>query len=182
MNVVLIGFMGVGKTSVGKKCAERLKWSLFDTDTLIEEACSMTVPEIFAQHGEAWFREMEKTIVERVTKRQECVIATGGGVVLDRENVDRLRQNGLLIHLTMSPEVIFHRIGRHSERPLLQTENPRLTLESLFRSRERLYRACSDVTIDRTRLSVEETVEKVIETVRSYGIIEDPRGQLAREK
>jgi shikimate kinase len=90
--------------------------------------------------------------------------------VLDRENIDRLRSQGLLIHLTLTLETIFHRIGHENERPLLETDNPRQTLENLFRTRERLYRTCSDFTVDRNGLGVDETVEKVLALMASHGI------------
>lgn len=169
MNVVLIGFMGVGKTSVGEGLAERLEWSFIDTDTLIEEGHSMSIVEIFAEHGEALFRETEKAVIRRVARRRRCVIATGGGVVLDQENVDLLRKNGLLIHLTLSPGVIYRRIGHLSQRPLLQTDRPLETLKTLFRKRETLYRACSDITINRDRLSVDETIDRVVEALVACG-------------
>lgn len=182
MNLVLIGFMGVGKTSVGKGLARRLEWPFIDTDSLIEAAYSMPVAMIFAKHGETSFRATEKRVVEDVAKRRRSVIATGGGVVLDRENVDRLKKQGILIHLTLSPENIFHRIGHQKERPLLETENPRLTLETLFQSREQLYRTYSDVTIDRNGLGVDETVERVLTMVASHGINARETGQEIRRK
>ena len=170
VNLVLIGFMGVGKTSVGKGVARRLEWPFIDTDSLIEEAYCLSVATIFAKHGEASFRETEKRVVESVAGWRRCVIATGGGVVLDRGNVDHLKSQGLLIHLTLSPETIFHRIGAQRKRPLLETENPQRTLENLFRSRERLYRTYSDFTINRNDLSVDETVEKALALVAFHGI------------
>ncbi|NIO06153.1 MAG: AAA family ATPase [Proteobacteria bacterium] len=171
MNLVLIGFMGVGKTSIGKELAGRLKWSFIDTDSLIEESYSMSVATIFAKHGEASFRETERKVVEGIAKRQRCVIATGGGVVLDRQNVDCLKRRGLLIHLTLSLEAIFHRIGHQNERPLLKTQDPWKTLETLFRFREQLYRTHSDFTIDRDGLGVNETVERILTLVSSHGLI-----------
>jgi shikimate kinase len=162
MNLVFIGFMGVGKTCVGKGVAERLAWPFIDTDLLIEEALAMSVPQIFAQHGETVFRQVEREVVGRVAQRTRCVIATGGGVVLDPENIDALKENGLLIHLSLSPQTIFDRIGHQSDRPLLETDRPRQTLESLFQERDRLYRACSDLTIDRNGLGVDETIERVL--------------------
>lgn len=182
MNLVLIGFMGVGKTSVGKGLARRLEWPFIDTDILIEAAYSMPVAMIFAKHGEASFRATEKRVVEEIAKGRQRVIATGGGVVLDRVNVDRLKREGILIHLTLSPENIFHRIGHQRERPLLETEDPRLTLETLFRSREQLYRTYSDVTIDRNGLSVDETVERVLAVVASHGIDTRKTGEELRGK
>ena len=169
MNLVLIGFMGVGKTSVGKRLAERLGCPLIETDALIEEAFSMTITEIFKRYGEVSFRKKEKTVVKRISKLRRCVIATGGGVVLDRENIDRLKAHGLLIHLSLSPRTIYRRIGYQAIRPLLQTDNPWKTLEALFHAREALYRAYSHFTVDRNGLNVEKTVERVLEIVASYG-------------
>jgi shikimate kinase len=175
MNLVFIGFMGVGKTSVGRAVAERLGRPFVDTDASIEHVLAMSVAEIFEKHGEALFRKVEKSVVEEVARQKGCVIATGGGVVLDRENVDRLQRHGLLIHLTLSPETIYHRIGYRSDRPLLRAENPWHALTSLFHSRERLYRACCDLTIDRNGLSVEETMEKVLALVASPEITRRPQ-------
>ncbi|UCD72147.1 MAG: chorismate synthase [Syntrophobacterales bacterium] len=169
MNLILIGFMGVGKTSVGERLAERLGCPLIDTDALIEEVYSMTVAEIFEKYGEASFRKTEKAVVERVSKLRECVIATGGGVVLDRENIDRLKGHGLLIHLSLSPRAIYRRIGSEAKRPLLKTNNPRKILKALFQSREALYRAYSDFTVERNGMNVEETVERILEMVASCG-------------
>lgn len=169
MNLVLIGFMGVGKTSVGKRLAERLGFPLYETDAFIEEAFSMTIPEIFERYGEVSFRKKEKAVVKRISKLRRCVIATGGGVVLDRENIDLLKAHGLLIHLSLSPRTIYRRIGHQAIRPLLQTDNPWKTLEALFHSREALYRAYSHFTVDRNGLNVEKTVERVLDIVASYG-------------
>jgi shikimate kinase len=177
MNLILIGFMGVGKTSVGKGLAKRLGWPFIDTDALIERARSMTISEIFATCGEACFRKLEKAVIEDVARREGWVVATGGGAVLDPENVDRLRKSGFLIHLTVSPETLFHRIGHLPERPLLRTDNPRQTLEILFRSREDLYHACSHLTIDRNGLGLNETIQRVLEALAIRGIIPRPQNQ-----
>jgi shikimate kinase len=162
--------MGVGKTRVGTVLANRLGWSFIDTDVLIESVFSRPVAVIFSRHGEASFRATEKKVVESVAKRSQCVVATGGGVVLDRENVDRLKSGGLLVHLTMAPETIYDRIGHQRGRPLLETEAPRQTLESLFRIRETLYSTYSDFTVDRNSLGVDETVETILSMVASRGI------------
>jgi shikimate kinase len=169
VNLVLIGFMGVGKSCVGKELARRLGWTFVDTDSLIEEAYSTPVPTIFARYGEVSFRETEKRVVRDVAKRRRCVIATGGGVILDRENIDRLKKQGVLIHLTLSPETIFNRIGHQKQRPLLETENPRRTLARLFQARERLYAMHADFTINRNGCGVKETVKRILATVDSNG-------------
>ena len=168
MNLVLIGFMGVGKTIVGKRLAERLNYYFIDTDGLIEEMESMTIAEIFERYGETLFRKREGAVVENVSRLERCVIATGGGVVLNPHNIARLKDHGLLVHLSLSLETIYERIGQFSTRPLFKKENPGQALEALFRSREPLYQACSDITVDRNGLDVEETVEKVLQCVRSY--------------
>lgn len=170
MNLVFIGFMGVGKTCVGQRVAKRLDWSFIDTDTLIEKAYAMPIWRVFVNFGEASFREAERRVVEKVAKRRRCVIATGGGVVLHRGNVDCLKRHGLLIHLTLAPEDIFARIGDQNGRPLLERGNRWQTLKRLFRSRDQLYRAYGDLTIDRNGLGVNETVEKVLTMVASYGV------------
>ena len=175
MNLVFIGFMGVGKTIVGKGVAQRLAWPFIDTDVLVEEVLAMSVPQIFTQHGETVFRQVERDVVAHVAERTRCVIATGGGVVLDPQNVDALKRHGLLIHLSLSPQTIFHRIGHQSNRPLLWTDRPQQTLESLFQERERVYRACSDLTIDRNGLGVDETIERVL-------TMADPRRARARPR
>ena len=168
MNLVLIGFMGVGKTTVGKRLAERLNYFFIDTDGLIEEIDSMTIAEIFERYGETSFRKRERAVVENVSGLERCVVATGGGVVLDPQNICRLKDHGLLIHLILSPETICQRIGQGSTRPLFQKEDPRQVLQAFYRSREPLYQACRDITVDRNGLDVEETVEKILRCVHSY--------------
>jgi shikimate kinase len=167
MNVVLIGFMGVGKTSVGERLAERLGRPFVDTDGLIEEERGMTVREIFERCGEPSFRETEKAVVARAAKLRDGVIATGGGAVLDPENVARLREGGVLIHLTLSPEAICERVGGERTRPLLPGGCPGQAFEAFFNGREARYRACCDVTIDRNGIDVEETVDRIVKELNA---------------
>ena len=169
MNLILIGFMGVGKTRVGRRLAARLGWPFFDTDRLVEERRGLPIPEIFSRYGEASFRETEKVVVEEVARNRQSVIATGGGVVVDQENVDRLRHSGFLVHLTLPCETIYRRIGKTSQRPLLHSQDPRQSLEDLFRSREGLYHGCSDLTIDREGLTIQATVERLLERLVFHG-------------
>jgi shikimate kinase len=163
MNVVLIGFMGVGKTSVGQRLAERLGWPFVDTDGLIEEERGMTVREIFERHGEPSFRETEKVVVARAAKLRARVISTGGGAVLHPGNVERLREGGILVHLTLSPGAICERVGGERTRPLLPGSEPGQAFEAFFKARETLYRGCCDITIDRNGIDVEETVDRILD-------------------
>jgi shikimate kinase len=167
MNFVLIGFMGVGKTSVGKRLASRLERPFIDTDAVIEEARSMTVREIFEKYGEGSFRETEKEVVARVSKLHRYIIAAGGGAVLDPVNVARLKERGLLIYLSLPLETICDRIGHDTTRPLFQKEKWRDTFETFFQDRENLYRTCSDFRVDRSRIGVEGTVDKILELLQS---------------
>ena len=170
MNIVLIGFMGVGKTSVGQKLAERLGRRFVDTDGLIEEERGMTVREVFERDGEPSFRETERGVVARVAKLRDRVVSTGGGTVLDPRNVERLKEEGgVLVHLTLPPEVIRERVGGGRSRPLLPGDGPGEAFEAFFRAREVLYRACCDVTVDRNGIDVEETVDRIIKVLNAGG-------------
>jgi shikimate kinase len=179
MNLVLIGFMGVGKTSVGQRLAERLGCPFVDTDGLIEEERAMTVKEIFERHGEASFRETEKVVVARAAELRAGVISTGGGVVLDPENVARLRKGGVLIHLTLSPEAICERVGGGGSRPLLPGSEPGQVFEAFFKAREALYRGCCDITIDRTGIDVEETADRILDALEGLRGNSEPRTRTA---
>lgn len=162
MNVILTGFMGTGKTAVGKRLAKRLGWRFVDVDQLIEATARMSVPRIFAERGEAVFRRLERRIIGRVVHGHEQVIATGGGAVLDPQNRSRLRACGPVICLTAAPRAIIERLGpKLSSRPLLRGGTGRLTkIRTLLRQRAKAY-GQADVTIDTTSLSVEEVAERI---------------------
>ncbi|WP_258359264.1 shikimate kinase [Moorella sulfitireducens] len=119
-NIVLVGFMGSGKTTVGKLLAAGLGWTFLDTDALIEEESGLPIKEIFACYGEHYFRELEQAAVARATACQRAVIATGGGVVLSRENVRHLREGNKVVWLQVRPETALQRAGKKGDRPLLQ--------------------------------------------------------------
>lgn len=167
MNIVMIGFMGVGKTSVGKRLASRLGRPFIDTDAVVEEARSMTVREIFEKYGEGSFRETEKEVVARVSKLHRTIIAAGGGAVLDPVNITRLKERSLLIHLSLPLETIHDRIGHGTTRPLFQKGIRRDVFEAFFRARENLYRTCSDFRVDRSRIDIEGTVDKILGLLQS---------------
>lgn len=150
-NLVLIGFMGTGKTSLGKLLANRLGRGFVDLDQKIERAAGMTIPKIFELHGEKYFRELEKKAVREVSERKNLVIATGGGTVKDAENVRLLKNSGVIICLTTEPEEIFRRTERHGERPVLDGggEERLETIKKLLAEREIFY-SQADYTIDTT--------------------------------
>lgn len=150
-NLILIGFMGTGKTSLGKLLANRLGRGFVDLDQKIERDAGMTIPKIFELHGEKYFRELEKKAVREVSERKNLVIATGGGTVKDAENVRLLKNSGVIICLTTEPEEIFRRTERRGERPLLDGggEERIETIKKLLAEREIFY-SQADYTIDTT--------------------------------
>ena len=170
-NIVLIGFMGTGKTSTGKVLAQRLGKAFIDMDSRIEEEYGQTIPQMFATKGEAYFRQCEKEMVKKVAARANAVISTGGGTIKDAENVALLKQSGLLVCLTAQPEVILERTERKGERPVLDGADAgdRLSaIESLLAEREQFYRQ-ADFAIDTTELSPLQVVERIIHTLKSRG-------------
>jgi 3-dehydroquinate synthase len=163
MKIVLTGFMGTGKTSVGKELSRRLGYPFIDTDDLIEEREGMPISLIFKKKGESYFREVERRIVHEVSGMRDVVIATGGGVIKNRENVKDLGRRGILIWLKTEPVVILRRVmSEGGKRPLLDVEEPLEEINRLLSERERLYMQ-SDVAIDTSYITPGEAAEEIIE-------------------
>jgi shikimate kinase len=160
-NIALIGFMAVGKSAIGRSLARKLHRRFVDLDRLIEKAEGSKVREIFAQKGEPYFRQREKQVLAEVLCRDGQVIATGGGVVMDDENLKLLRAKSRLIGLTASVDALLGRAGNGSKRPLLKGDNRKERVEELLRQREGRY-AQAHVTIDTSDLTIEQVVEKVL--------------------
>ncbi len=156
--IVLVGMMGSGKSSVGRRLAGRLGLPFVDADTEIETAAHMTIPEIFAQRGEAEFREGERRVISRVlTTRAPLVLATGGGAFMNAETRERVKELGISVWLKAEPDVLMRRVRKRSNRPLLQTADPEATLRRMLAEREPVY-ALADITI----LSSDEPHEVVV--------------------
>ena len=162
MNIVLMGFMGTGKSSVGKILAEKLGWSFFDTDEMIEKQTGFTVAQIFQKSGESAFREFEAQTVSLVSLMDRAVIATGGGVPLREENVDALERNGVTVCLEAKPETVLERLKESVDvRPLLEGKDPYLKIHELLSARRAAYaRARHKVPTD--DLSPQQVAEKVL--------------------
>jgi shikimate kinase len=170
-NIALIGFMGTGKTSVGEALADRLGILYVRIDDLIVEQAGKPIPEIFRQDGEKRFRELEAEVVRTVSGRRGAVIDCGGGVVLEHENIEQLRQNSAIILLTSSPEVILKRISENGDqRPLFNNVDKPATIRKLLSIREPLYRDAADYVVDTSRLSVKQVVEKILEYLGSNSL------------
>lgn len=139
-NIILVGFMGTGKTVTGRVLAERTGMELVDMDSLIEKQQGKTIPEIFAQDGEAAFRAMERRLVQELSKRSGLVVSTGGGVVLNPENITDFEKTGLVVCLTASPETISQRLENDTSRPLLSGDK-KGQISALLEKRKPLYAA-----------------------------------------
>jgi len=164
-NIVLVGFMGAGKTAVGSELAKECNLKFVDLDDLIEERESMKIAQIFADKGEPYFRKVEKEITKQVAKCKGLVIACGGGVVLDKENVDALKENGIVFYLKVSPEVILERTKQYTHRPLLNVDSPKKKIEELLEFRKPYYNQ-ADYTVDTSELKIEEVVDKILNIVK----------------
>jgi len=161
-NVVLIGFMGSGKSSVGRELARRWGFRFLDTDTIIRNQCGKSVSEIFSVFGEPYFRDLEFATLTKLLHSYRSVIATGGGIVIQPRNAILLGKLGITIWLKADQATIFERVSRNKNRPLLQTDNPEATIAKLLAERAPLYESAADLIVDSTGLSHHEVAERVI--------------------
>ena len=161
-NLILVGFMGTGKSAVGKRLAKKLDREYIDLDRKIEKEAGWTIPQIFAAEGEAGFREREGRALREVIELKNHVISTGGGVMLREENIPLLKKSGKLICLTARPDVILQRtLTTLSSRPLLVGHEPRERVEQLLKLRAPFY-ALADWTIDTSNKNVEQVTEEIL--------------------
>lgn len=165
-NVVLVGFMGTGKSSVGKLVAQRLGFQLVDNDSIIAERAGMEITEIFAKHGESTFRDYETRALESLEYLNRCVVSTGGGAVLREGNRAILRKIGFVVLLTANEEIIYDRVARNTKRPLLSTGDPRETISQMLAERSAAYAAAAQATVDTSILTREQAAEAVIAEAR----------------
>lgn len=164
-NIILVGFMGTGKTVVGKALARCLKMKFVDMDGIIEEREGMKIPDIFASKGEPYFREVEKKVARELSLESDLVIAAGGGAVIFKENVKNLKSSGVMICLRAAPEEIFDRIKKHTHRPLLNVRDPKGKISELLAARAAYY-AQADYEIETTKLSIAEVVKKIEDLIK----------------
>ena len=147
-NIVLFGFMGCGKTTVGAELANNTRRELVDTDTLIEQSEEMTVSEIFSKYGEQYFRDREHEICVELAKRERLLISAGGGALTFRRNIEALREGCELVLIDVSPEVIYERLKYDTTRPLLQCEDKMAAIRDLYARRDAIYREAADHTVN----------------------------------
>jgi shikimate kinase len=160
-SIVLIGFMGTGKSSVGRRLAHMTGWARFDTDQMIATALGMSITSIFAELGEEEFREEETIVLEQLDADRPSIVVTGGGVVLRSKNVARLHELGTVICLTANLPTLLKRLARRSHRPLLETEDRAATVKTLLLERQPLYEQAADLTIDTSSLSHDQVAQSI---------------------
>ncbi len=169
--IILTGFMGTGKTAVGEALAAKLHFSFLDTDLMVEEETGKKIPEIFEKEGEEAFREREKKMVRKALDKEKVVVATGGGAVMDPENLSLFKEKGILIALSASPETLYERVRQLQNRPLLNDKDKdqlRATIKNLLSRRSPYYRQ-ADLFIDTTGKTIEETVGEILKNLHANG-------------
>lgn len=166
-NIVLSGFMGTGKTEVGRTVARMAGMAFIDIDDELERCSGMSIPEIFAEFGEPEFRRRETEAIRTISAHQRAVIATGGGAVVNPENVELLRRNGVIVCLTASVETILRRVGASRNRPLLQTEHPEKRIRELLAARQAFYEK-ADIVIATDGKSPQAVAEEILDRVASW--------------
>jgi len=162
-NIVLVGFMGCGKSSVGRELAKLLELKYLDTDMAIEEKSGMKISDIFAQHGEKYFRDLESSMCVELSKENNLLVSTGGGIVLRKENIENLKKSGVIFLLRATAETTFERISHKKDRPLLQVPNPMEKIKELLEAREEFYKGAADFEIITDNRSVADIAQEIKE-------------------
>ena len=160
-SVFLVGMMGAGKTTIGRALARRLGYTFVDSDREIVERTGVSIPVIFDIEGEAGFRAREHTVIQELVNRPKIVLATGGGAVLDPLNRAALKHHGITIYLRANVEDLWRRTRHDRNRPLLQTQAPRATLQTLFEVRDPIYREVADIVVDTNLQSVQRLLTQL---------------------
>jgi shikimate kinase len=162
--------MGMGKSVVGKALEQKTGLPRFDTDEIISSKSKMPISEIFSTHGEEHFRSLETETLRSMSLEEPAIIVTGGGIVLRAENMDLLRQLGTVVWLDADEATLRTRIRGVSDRPLLQTANPRAALSELLAAREPLYRRAADLRVDVSQRSPQQIAELILENIRNFPV------------
>ena len=165
-NISLIGFMGSGKTTIGKMLANRIDYPFFDLDRIIELSEVKTINEIFKSSGEAYFREIESKVIKKVYSNTECIFACGGGVVLRRENMMIIRENSIVVYLEISTREAQYRLKKTSDRPLIESGNRSKKIIDLFEDRSHLYKKYADITIHNEGSSAGSTITDILKKIK----------------
>lgn len=160
-NICLVGFMGAGKSTIARQLSSALGYEVLSTDAMIVEQEGREISEIFKKEGEPYFRKVEKAMVRKVSALEKVIVDCGGGVVLDPENLSCLKQTGMVIYLSATPESIYERVKNHTHRPLLNVENPMQVICDLLDKRQAFY-AQASYTIDTDNRNLNDICAEII--------------------
>lgn len=166
-SIVLVGLMGAGKSTVGRRLAQRLNIDFVDADTAIEEAAGMSIPEIFSSHGEPYFREGERRVITRILEDGQQVLATGGGAFMNEQTRASIAQRGISVWLKADLPLLMKRVSRRSDRPLLLNDDPESVMRKLMETRYPVY-GLSDVVIESRDVSHNVIVNDVIRALSAH--------------
>ncbi len=167
-NVILIGFMGSGKSTVGREVASGLSFEFVDTDELIESRSGQTISQIFADKGESAFRDLESEVLASLAARSGLVISTGGGIILDPANRALLEKLGCIVWLDAPEDIIVERVTRNRKRPLVQTDDPRETVTRLLGQRRPLYSETAHLVVVTKGLEIHEIAHGIVESAQVH--------------
>lgn len=165
-NIYLIGFMGVGKSSVAAKLAELKQTKVMEMDQIIVEQQEMEIADIFAEYGDNYFRNLETDLLCEIAKKKDQVISCGGGVIVRPENVEMMKKNGCIILLTASPDTIYDRVKDSRDRPLLNENMTIEYIEDLMGDREERYEEAADYTVATDNKTVDEIAQEILKKIR----------------
>ncbi len=162
MNIILCGFMGCGKSTIGKSLAKKLNYNFIDSDEYIERVQNASITEIFNKFNEETFRKLETEAIKEIIKKDNCIISLGGGAVLNPENVKIIKSNGNIFFLNISAQEVYKRLDNDTSRPLLQTKDKFITISTLLQQRLPIYNSVSDYKIDVDGKNVDQIVKEII--------------------
>lgn len=168
-SIVLIGMMGAGKSSVGRCLQLRTKLGLVDIDDVVASHIGTSIPEIFSKYGEQVFREIETQALREMAPAKQTIVVTGGGIVVRKENMDLLKQLGIVVWLDCNEETLFERARRSGNRPLLRAENPREAFARMLQTRLPLYAKIAQIRVDTSMLTDEEVAVAIVSKLRKLG-------------
>jgi len=166
VRIILIGFMGSGKSSIAKLLGKQLGWKVLDTDELIEEKYNCKISELFESKGESSFREIEYDILNGIKLIDQCIISTGGGIIEFEKNIELIKSNAKVVYLKTNPEKVFEFTKNDDHRPLLDVENPMETIRTKIKMREPLYESLADIQIDACDQSLEVSTAIIIDELK----------------
>ena len=166
-NIVLVGMMGAGKTTVGEFLSAKLNRELKDIDRVIEQEQKKSIIEIFTDDGEEAFRKLESETIEKFSNMSDLIISTGGGALEKANNLSNLQKNGIIIYLEADIEELFKRVKNETQRPLLKEQDPLEVIKKLIKKREKFY-LMADITIITDNKSPEKITEEIIKAIKNY--------------